>query len=98
MITRAEWDAYTDEQKWEYTQMTDKQNDAMTEVLNLIPECPEHGFCLPHMSDWIKAQQLPIVIVQSVEQEQWGVNPFALHRKLITSIHDQPAASDSGEG
>lgn len=55
-VSRAEWDTYTDEEKFLYVQLADKDNDNMREVLELIPECPDHGFCLPHMKGWIKAR------------------------------------------
>jgi len=35
--------------------VTDQLLDARNEVLSLIPECPTHGFCLPHFKDWIES-------------------------------------------
>lgn len=60
MITRAEWDSYTDEEKWIFASTTDQLLEADDKVLRLIPECPRHGYCLPHYSDWIKARLEPI--------------------------------------
>lgn len=57
MITREEWDEYSDDEKFQYAQLTDGENERMKKVLRLIPECPHHGWCLSHMEDWIKSQQ-----------------------------------------
>lgn len=34
--------------------ITDKLLDAANDVLNLIPECPIHGFCHTYQIAWIK--------------------------------------------
>lgn len=67
MLSRAEWDTYSDEEKFQYVQLGDKDNEDMRKVLELIPECPAHGFCLPHMTDWIKARKH---ILEKMEQDE----------------------------
>lgn len=54
MVTRQEWDWYTDDEKFQYVQLSDKDIEDKDAVLHLIPECTVHGFCLPHIKDWIK--------------------------------------------
>lgn len=53
MITRQEWDGYTDDEKFQYVQVSDKAIEDRERVLRLVPECRYHGFCLPHISEWI---------------------------------------------
>lgn len=57
MTSRAEWDAMTDDEKYRSLQLTEQDNAEMRRVLKEIPECPAHGFCLPHFSNWIRTQQ-----------------------------------------
>lgn len=54
MTTREEWDNYTDDEKFQSLQLTEKDNAEMRSVLEEVPECPQHGFCLPHAREWIK--------------------------------------------
>jgi hypothetical protein len=54
-ITRDEWNAYTPDQQWELMLLTEAASDRYSEVIRLIPPCPQHGdMCLPHAADWIK--------------------------------------------
>ncbi len=38
----------------EINKINEKLLEARERVLSLIPECPIHGFCLPHFESWIK--------------------------------------------
>lgn len=35
-------------------ELTDKLYNDMRRVIQAIPECPEHGECIPHAMDWIE--------------------------------------------
>lgn len=56
-MTREEWNAMTPEEQWQHIAFLEKDNDDMRTVLSEIPECPHHGFCLPHFRNWIRDQQ-----------------------------------------
>lgn len=53
MITREEWNTYSDDEKWKYVELQEMHADDCENLLKLIPECPPHGFCIPHMRQWI---------------------------------------------
>jgi hypothetical protein len=36
---------------------TDKLLESRQKVLDAIPECPEHGACVPHALEWIEQQK-----------------------------------------
>lgn len=57
MTTRHEWDALSADEQFEYMQLTECENVDLRGVLNELPECPDHGFCLPYFRDWIRQQQ-----------------------------------------
>lgn len=61
LTTRAQWDAFTEEEKWTLYSLTEKSEADMKAVLQESPECPDHGFCLPFKRQWIRDQQgLPV--------------------------------------
>lgn len=55
MITREEWNTYSDDEKWLLLTLNLKSVEEYEQLLNLIPECPDHGFCIPHMRQWLTA-------------------------------------------
>lgn len=57
MTSRAEWDAMTDDEKFQSLRLTEKDNADMRKVLKEIPECKAHGFCLPHFRSWIQVKR-----------------------------------------
>ena len=38
--------------------VTDQLLESCMETLRLIPPCPTHGFCHPHMQDWIRRMKV----------------------------------------
>lgn len=51
---------FTDEELTELVSMLhtlNKMVDDRDRVIKLIPECPSHGYCLPHSSKWVEHQQ-----------------------------------------
>lgn len=45
------------EQKDQEIVVTEKLLCDRSDVLKMIPECKEHGFCLPHCENWIGIQK-----------------------------------------
>lgn len=57
IITRAEWDALTDDEQYQAYSVAEDLLQGAQDVLREVPECPDHGFCLPYFRDWIREQQ-----------------------------------------
>lgn len=94
MITREEWDSYTDEEKWHFVRYGEQDLEGYKKILERIPECPAHGFCKPHMWDWITRA---LECVKDVEQREAeikaSVKRFVLPG-LNGSIVDVTSTSD----
>lgn len=41
--------------------LTDKLYNALREVIKAIPECPEHGECIPHALEWIEKAKIAML-------------------------------------
>lgn len=54
MIDRHEWDRYSADEQFEYLQLTEKRIVELEKILDIIPECPEHGGCIPHAVVWVE--------------------------------------------
>lgn len=57
-MTREEWDGYSPDEQFQYMQLIEKEAADQRSVLEEIPECPNHGFCLPYFRDWIRQRAL----------------------------------------
>ncbi len=56
-ITIAKWDQMTADEQFEYVRLVETLLSNRDELLKAIPECPEHGECIPHALEWIAQQQ-----------------------------------------
>lgn len=56
MLNVADYADLNREELIAHIELLSKMCDDYHAVISLIPECPEHGHCLPHAKYWIQAQ------------------------------------------
>jgi succinate dehydrogenase flavin-adding protein (antitoxin of CptAB toxin-antitoxin module) len=54
-ISRDEWNALSDDERFDYFRLCEKSDYELYRLLDLV-ECPEHGACIPYLTEWIKAR------------------------------------------
>jgi hypothetical protein len=62
-ITRAEWEALTPDEQFQWANLLKQSDNQLRELLNVIPECPLHGPCIPHAHDWIRDAKQALLLL-----------------------------------
>jgi hypothetical protein len=57
MTSPEEWNALFADDRLKSLQLTEQDNEHMRSVLEQIPPCPQHGFCLQWFTHWIWLQK-----------------------------------------
>lgn len=62
-VTRTEWDALTDDERFYHYGLMERSDEELRELLSLIPNCPVHGTgCIPFAKDWLRTHQQPLLV------------------------------------